>query len=129
MGRPRGTALPKEANELKDKIQGCRTTRRGHEHFPKVIWTEAIRLARVLGACRAARAVGLDYKGLCRKITLVQARTDPAPQRFVELPAEVVLPRQKTLAGPPAPDSGQRTLVEVTAVEGHPKLTPRIASE
>ena len=93
MGRPRGIALPEEVNALRTRIQTWRTHRVGRAQMPRDIWTEAIRLARDFGACRVAKATGLDYKGLRRKIALMQAKENPVPQSFIELhPHPLALP-------------------------------------
>jgi 2-hydroxychromene-2-carboxylate isomerase len=46
--------------------------------MPKELWAEGVRLARDLGACRVARAVGMDYMGLRRKIARADERTNEA---------------------------------------------------
>jgi len=122
MGRPRGAPLPQEVHDLKARIDAWRSNRRGREHMPREFWTDAIELSKVHGVCRIARSVGLDYKGLRRKIALFQRRASPPQQRFVEVPAQVVLAPKGALAGascppPPSPPT-PRTTVEVTAPDG-----------
>ena len=90
MGRPKGIEVSDEVKALGHRIQLWRAHRIGHAHMPRDIWTQAIRFSGEFGACRVAKAVGLDYKGLRRKIALVKAREHLAPQSFVELPPQVL---------------------------------------
>jgi len=66
MGKPKDEELPVDVEDLRARILDWRISRVGREHMPQEIWAEAFRLAKALGTCRVARAVGFTPHDLRR---------------------------------------------------------------
>ena len=96
--------LPKEVEHLQRKVQEWRQVRAGSEPTPGAIWDAAAALAAEFGVCRIARAVGLDYSWLRKKVA---AANHPGPARavFVELPRGLMVPQVPAPMGQSQADS------------------------
>ena len=72
--RPRKTkAIPARLEAGRRRFERWRRTRQGHSRIPEPLWTSAVKLAGAYGLCRTARALGLDYNALKRRV----ASADP----------------------------------------------------
>lgn len=122
MGKRNTDPLPEEVDSLRMDVQEWRRTKPGPgAPMPMEIWETAVRLARDFGVCRIARATGLDYVWLRKKL---ERRTGPAPApapTFLEVPVELVMAGSSKdtggRAGGPVP-CNTGTLIEVTAADG-----------
>jgi hypothetical protein len=95
--RKRKRPLPKlsvGAWQLQDRIEKWRRTRVKRTAMPEALWSEAVALARGEGMYRTARALGVDYESLKRRIAERAAsdRGAAAPANaFVEVSGAQVL--------------------------------------
>jgi hypothetical protein len=85
---PRQTpAVPTDLQELSERFEDWRRTRRGKSPIPEPLWAAAVELARSHGVCQAAQVLRLEYKKL-KQLTggkPVRRRRAPVPATFVEL--------------------------------------------
>ncbi len=102
--------------QLAQRLQAWRTTRRRGQRIPEPLWKAATDLARVHGLNPAVAALKLNYYDLQRRLQARRApRTRrPTPPTFVELPP-----------APWPPDLGERGTVEVVHASGA-RLTLRL---
>jgi hypothetical protein len=64
-------------------------------NIPDTLWALAVRLANVHGVHRTARALGVDYYSLKKRVEAATACEPPASgPAFVELPAAAVIGKQ-----------------------------------
>jgi hypothetical protein len=96
--RSQDLSLP-EAEALREQVIKWRRTRRNHRgRMPEPLWAQAVELAQTHGVGPVARAVGLDYSGLKRKLERSEAAssavesgvgTEPevpaVPNEFIEM--------------------------------------------
>lgn len=68
MGKQRNEPSPEDLDPLRERIRVWRTTRHRPKPMPPGIWDHAVVLAREFGVCKVARAVGLDYTALRKKV-------------------------------------------------------------
>ena len=68
MGKQRKEPSPEDLDPVREQIRAWRETRRLPGPMPSEIWDRAVVLARVFGVCKVARAVGLDYSALRKKV-------------------------------------------------------------
>ncbi len=122
MGKRNTDPLPEEVDRLGLEVQGWRRTKTGPgAPMPNEIWDAAVRLAREFGVCRIARASGLDYVRLRKKL---EQRAGPAPAAgptFVEVPIEMAAPGVASHVGgnPGGPDRGNPgAIIEVAGPDG-----------
>lgn len=122
MGKRNTDPLPEEVDFLRMEVQEWRRTKAGPgTPMPTEIWETAVLLARGFGVCRIARATGLDYVWLRKKL---ERRTGPAPAvapSFLEVPIELVMAGGTKdgggKAGAPGPcDPG--AVIEVASADG-----------
>lgn len=89
--------------------------------MPKAILEAAVRFAHEFGVCRIARATGLDYVWLRKKLERRAGSTLASAPTFVEVPIEMVPPGQardiSEIAGGLGP-TGTGTVIEVAAPDG-----------
>ena len=89
MGKRSSGPLPVEADQLKAAIQSWRESRTKVGPMPADLWQRAMGLAAKHGACRIARAIGVDYSALRERM---EVREVPPPgAAFLEIPAAMVL--------------------------------------
>jgi hypothetical protein len=85
---PRQTlAVPTDLQELSERFEDWRRTRRRKLSIPEPLWAAAVELARSHGVCQTAQVLRLEYKKL-KQLTggkSVRRRCAPAPATFVEL--------------------------------------------
>jgi hypothetical protein len=95
--------------QLRERIERWRRTRRKHGPMPSDLWDEAAALARSLGVCPVSRALRVGYESLQQRAAA--ARPSPAPSRgeFVELSGA-------QFVGMAAP--GSSASIEVIAADG-----------
>jgi len=85
--------FPKEAGTLEQQVQAWRKARSGPEPMPEALWNEAVHLARQFGVCLIARAVGIDYSGLRKKVRKAMEMPATLEQpAFIELPLSPAVP-------------------------------------
>jgi len=80
MGRMRGGGLPAEVQQLRQRIERWRRTRERRPPMPAGLWAEAVRLARDGRAWAVARALGVNFEALRRRMAEA-AGNPPAPGR------------------------------------------------
>jgi len=80
MGRTRGNGLPAEVQQLRQRIERWRRTRERRTPMPAGLWAEAVRLARDGRAWAVARALGVNFEALRRRMAEA-AGNPPAPGR------------------------------------------------
>lgn len=93
MGKRNTDPLPEAVNILRVDIEEWR---RGKASpgvpMPKAIWETAIQMAREFGVCRIARATGLDYVWLRKKIERHLVKAAVQVPTFVEVPIDLLMP-------------------------------------
>ncbi len=110
MGRKARRVLPARVRKARDEIARWRRTRVKRSPMPAELWDAAIWLAQAGGTYATARALGVDYGSLARRVAEAQggrggrATSGPA---FVELGGAPLL-------GAPAPAA----VVELCATDG-----------
>lgn len=60
--------IPARLEAGRQRFARWRRTRKGHSRIPDPLWTAAVKLAGTYGLCRTARALGLDYNALKRRL-------------------------------------------------------------
>jgi len=124
MGKRNTDPLPEEVDHLRVEVQAWRRTKAGPgAAMPQELRETAVRLARGFGVCRIARATGLDYvwlrKKVERRVGSAPALTPASAPTFLEMPAELVMPRQGGVEGRrPALPAQDGTLTEVAGADG-----------
>jgi len=90
--------------------------------MPREIWDHAVVLARQFGVCKVARAVGLDYSALRKKVETAKELPGLVLPTFVELPGRLfaegvpIVPQQETLAaGLPG---GTGAIIDIATPDG-----------
>jgi hypothetical protein len=89
MGRSIASAAPAWARDVRARIEEWRRNKKIGARIPESLWAAAVRLARKHGVNPVARALGLDYYSLQRRVVGKEKRppatkTAPTP-RFVEV--------------------------------------------
>ena len=65
---PSEAAIPDELEQLRCRFEEFRNTRSGHARLPETLWVAAAELARRYGVNPTARALGLEYGGLRKRV-------------------------------------------------------------
>jgi hypothetical protein len=90
MGRSRLREVPADLSGVAERLERWRQGRKRGDRIPATLWGEAAELASRYGVNRTARALGLDYYHLKKRVK-TSSRTGPrksaADVRFEELPA------------------------------------------
>ncbi len=86
MGKQRNEPSQEDLDPLRARIRVWRSTRRSPNPMPREIWDHAVVLAREFGVCKIARAVGLDYTALRKKVAKSKEMPGLVLPTFVELP-------------------------------------------
>jgi hypothetical protein len=73
--------------QLKERFATWRAVRRLGMRIPPELWSAAVKMVAVYGACRVAGELNLDYDMLKQRVALSsdKARTTQVAPRFVEL--------------------------------------------
>jgi len=106
MGRTRQAGLPARVEQLRERIEQWRCTRERRSPMPEELWAEATDLARAGTVYQIARAVGVSYESLKRRVA--EAAPDEeagASSGFVELSGARLLGAAATCL-PDAPVGG-----------------------
>ena len=87
MARRSHSTLGADADGLRRRIDHWRRTRTRHSPMPEDLWDDAVALTRAHGVYPVARALGLNYESLKRRVSRASGRRAPqAPAAsFVEL--------------------------------------------
>lgn len=86
MARATGAALPAGVKELRERIEWWRQTRERRTAMPPDLWAEAVELARSGRPYSVARALGLGFESLRRRMAEATPGTlTTVPNAFVEL--------------------------------------------
>ena len=107
MGRHAGDGrTDARVKEVRDAITRWRRTREKRTTMPAELWSAAVALARTRGTYRVARALGVDYESLARRVAQSggERMTETQGGGFVELRGADLL--------------GGATVVEVADVDG-----------
>jgi hypothetical protein len=92
MGKVNVQPLPKEVERLKAQVQDWRRAKANPKFpMPSEPWDVAVHLAKRFGVCRIARAVGLDYGCLRKRVEQAPAQTEDVTPTFLELPLGMVV--------------------------------------
>jgi hypothetical protein len=117
MARTRVRALPAGVKQLRKRINDWRRTRDRRTAMPADLWDEAVALARPGRAWAVARALGINFQALRRRMAEAGDDAPPAsPSAFVELSGAQIL------GGVSAPGA----VVELS--DGDARLTVRMAT-
>ena len=80
--------LPAPLASARRRLELWRSTHSAPARIPPDVWNAAVRCATKYGLCPTARALGLDYNSLKRRMTASESAS-PAPEdrpAFLELP-------------------------------------------
>ncbi|HVR73729.1 MAG TPA: hypothetical protein VMT52_05330 [Planctomycetota bacterium] len=86
---PNSSALPRRLEAARRRFEAWRSTRQGKDRIPQALWRRAAICGSVYGVYRTARALGLDYQCLKRRVSGLgapAARSEKAPT-FFEVPS------------------------------------------
>jgi hypothetical protein len=90
--------------------------------MPSEIWDRAVVLARVFGVCKVARAVGLDYSALRKKVAKALDKPGLVKPTFVELPGRMVTGEALSDQSPRDLETGRAvgagTLIDISTPDG-----------
>jgi len=117
MARTKVPALPAGVKLLRKRIEEWRRTRDRRTAMPADLWDEAVALARPGRAWAVARALGISFQALRRR--MAEAGDGPAtasPSPFVEVSGAQIL----------GSTAASGTVVELS--EGDARLTVRMAA-
>ena len=121
MGRKTGEVQAVRVREVRELIAVWRRTREKRTAMPPDLWREAVGLARKGGTCATARALGVDFESLARRVAEARAGAEGDAARtngFVELSGAQLL----GAAVPTGP------VVEISDADGV-RLTIRLARD
>jgi hypothetical protein len=122
MGKQKSEPKPEDLDPLRERIRAWRSTRRRPNPMPGEIWNHAVVLARQFGVCKVARAVGLDYTALRKKVATAKELPGLVLPTFVELPGTLfaeeaqAVQLQETAAA--ALPGGAGTLIDIATPDG-----------
>jgi len=88
MRRRRWNRLPAKVAEVREQLESWRQTRQKRSPIPAPLWEAAAALAREHGLHRVAKALGLNYPDLKRRLEAAPPPDLPekiAPPTFVEM--------------------------------------------
>ena len=97
---------PEDLDPLRARILAWRSTRRRSHPMPGEIWEHAVVLAREFGVCKVARAVGLDYTALRKKVAKAMELPGLVLPTFVELPGTLFAEEVPAVPSRETPASG-----------------------
>ncbi len=122
MRKQRNEPLPEDLNPLREQIRVWRSTRHRSNPMPGEIWDHAVVLAREFGVCKIARAVGIDYTTLRKKVAKAREMPGLVLPTFVELPVRCLpeeVPPIPSLGNPAAGQPGSAgALIDISTPDG-----------
>ena len=122
MGKQKTEPKREDLEPLRERIRAWRSTRRRPNPMPGEIWDHAVVLARQFGVCKVARAVGLDYTALRKRVATAKELPGLVLPTFIELPGRLfaeeapVVPLQETVAAG-KPD-GTGAVIDIATPDG-----------
>lgn len=95
-------AFPPRMEALRGRFKQWRRTRKIGSRIPEPLWSAAVKLAEVYGIHLTAKALGVDYYSLQKRLEEKSVSSSPvvAPAsgaRFVELPGAVPMTAQECI--------------------------------
>jgi 2-hydroxychromene-2-carboxylate isomerase len=90
MGTSKAHALPPRLQAARRRFQHWRRTRKVGSRIPRPLWANAVKLAESYGIHPTAKALGLDYNSLKKRLESASQSAVPASAKaatFVELAA------------------------------------------
>lgn len=86
---PNSSALPRRLEAARRRFEAWRSTRQGKDRIPQTLWRRAAICGSVYGIYRTARALGLDYQCLKRRVEAIGAPVNGARKApaFIEVPS------------------------------------------
>lgn len=122
MGKQRLEPSPEDLDPVRQEIKVWRETRKLPGPMPRKIWDRAVVLARAFGVCKVARAVGLDYSALRRKVSKALEEPGLVTPTFVELPGRGVSDEELPAPSPqdlePRAPVSTGTLIDLSTPDG-----------
>jgi len=121
MGRKTGEVQPARVRKVRERIAVWRRMREKRTAMPAELWAEAVSLAKGGGTYATARALGVDFESLARRVAEARGGADVGAagrSAFVELSGAQLL-------GAAAPAGA---VVEISDGDGV-RLTIRLAGE
>lgn len=113
---------PEDLDPLRERIRAWRSTHHRPNPMPSEIWDHAVILAREFGVCKVARAVGLDYTGLRKRVATAMEISGLVLPTFVELPGTLFAtegPSVPPLETPAAAQPGEPgPLIDIATPDG-----------
>jgi hypothetical protein len=94
MDTNRARALPPRLLAAQRQFSHWRRTRKVGSRIPDRLWVRAVKLAQAYGMHRTAKALGLDYSSLRKRVESASPSAvggSPTAARFLELPSPVGL--------------------------------------
>ena len=120
MGKQRHDPSPEDLDPLRERIRVWRTTRHRPKPMPPAIWDHAVVLAREFGVCKVARAVGLDYTALRKKVAKAMELPGLVLPTFMDL-GRLVAEEAPPLISPGNQAAGQSAagaLIDISTPDG-----------
>jgi hypothetical protein len=82
--------LPAPLEEVRRRFERSRRTRKPRSHIPDSLWASAVKMARIYGINRTARALRFDYYALKKRVEQEAAAVPGVPEQgavatFLEL--------------------------------------------
>jgi len=124
MGKLNVQPLPKEVDRLKAQVQDWRRAKSKPEFpMPSEPWDAAVHLAKRFGVCRIARAVGLNYGCLRKRVEQAPAQAEATTPTFLELPLGMAVDvdaQSRGQSGDPGTVRGQESglVIDLYSPEG-----------
>jgi hypothetical protein len=92
MGPSAATGISEDLEQLRRRFEEFRQTRVGRSHLPETLWKAAAEMAKRHGVNPTARALGLEYTGLRKRVEQqdqpkAKRRRPSAPPTFLEFVA------------------------------------------
>jgi hypothetical protein len=107
MGKRSSQSLPLEVDQLKQRVQHWRQTKKSATApMPGEMWDLAIQLAKSHGVSRIAQATGLDYGWLRKKVVDADAKSLVATPVFLELPRAMAMAEPRPQESKHAAEAG-----------------------
>jgi len=85
MGTRQTHPLPAQLERTRQRFDSWRQTRKGRPRIPEPLWASAVKAADKYGLYRTARALGLDYNMLKKRVKTASSPEEEAVATFVEL--------------------------------------------
>ena len=122
MGKHKNEPTSEDLDPLREQIRAWRSARHRPSRMPSEIWDHGVILAREFGVCKVARAVGLDYTALRKRVAAAKEIPGLVLPTFVELPGTLFAvedPSVPTLEAPAtAQPGGPGTLIDIATPDG-----------